>query len=1767
MNHTEHDHTTRAYIATDRQNTHTHIRRTFWIRAALMLVAGLVGVLLTAHSVSAAEIVVTSTIQTAINAATTGDTVVVPAGTYAENLTLSKAVSLTGALSSTTILKPASGKIMSVSGAAINSSVIISGFTFANGTAQSPGTSCPNYCGGAIYLASNAQPTIHNSIFSGNYAGIGGAIYGSLGSPITLINTYFYSNSAPGDGGAIYSKDNIFVEGTVFISNTTLSNGGAINTVLSATISSTQFFSNVAIGGNGGAFYSLGNVFMQSSLVQSNHITGTGASGGGFSLNGSMVLTDTQFIDNYSGLANGGGAKIGGNLTMQGGQVLGNNAIRDGGGFDVSGSASISNVLFYSNTAINPSPSLRALGGGIKVGSVGTFSNVQFISNTTDGYGGGATIAGAAIIVNSRFENNQSLLSYAGALNASFTVSLTNVSFLSNTTQLNGGALQANNNATIENSTFINNRSLTDDGGAIDASTGLSLLSTTFTNNTSVKDGGAIRTTGTNSFVNSRFDKNYCTNSTCRGGAIFVNSGSLDLNNSEVISNSARKGGGIWIQTGAATVDHSLIERNVAVEVGGMYVASTLVMTQTDVLSNTATGGGVTAGGAGIYSGGGATTISSLFMNNAERDAVHKGGALYVAAGVLASYGTRFINNIATSGGAIYQGGSADAYITNTLLARNTATSGNGMALYLNMGGTANVVHTTIATPTFAAGNAIYVDAGSFSSTNTILINHATGIVKETSGSVQEDYNLFFGNTKNFTHTGAIAVVSPGNTLIGDPAFVNMNTDDYHLRDTSLAIERGYTQTGVFVDFEGTGRPQKLGPDIGFDETAYPIVVDLSIAKVSSASTALPGQTITYTVAFTNNGPQPHGPQPVPNVVISDIIPSQLLSLTLTSSGVAISRTAGLTYSWTISNMWPGQTGQFTVTGVVSPFLNVSTTLNNSAVITSMFDTVTMTNNSSTVQTTVQPPQLSFSNATVQEGDTGTKTMVFTVTLSPANPYASAVVSYATSAGSATPGSDYVTSTGQLTFSPSQTSKQINVTINGDYAFESNETFTVTLSNPVGAMVSTTTAIGTIVNDDIMISGLQAQSSAPTTLGQVTYFTASATTGSSIVYTWGFGDGSVTATGSTVNHGYASVGVFTAVVTASNGSGLQVISLPVTVTNVPPVADAGIDQLVNVNLTVVLNGGGSYDPDGHTPLSYRWQQSGGPAVTLSNTNASQATFNAPATPSVLTFTLIVTDARGLPSTLDSVIAIVTDTLISGLSASNSSPTTLDHITYFSASITGGSNVVYSWAFGDGGAGSGANPQHTYALAGSYTATVTATNSKYTQTAVTSISVTNAKPIANAGPNQDVNVSVVVTLDGSTSSDPDGHTPLSYNWRQSGGPTVILNSPTLSRTSFTAPAALSILTFTLTVTDAHGLSSSDDVLIQVGEIPIAGLDVLHNSPNSLGTATYFTASITQGTNVSYVWAFGDGATASGLSTNHVYPAEGVYTVVLTATNNAGSVSVSGQIVITNAMPLAEAGANQTVLINSTVTLTGTGSSDPDGHMPLSYGWKQTAGSAVSLANANGSNPSFSAPGAPTILTFALVVTDARGKASIADTVSVLVVDLAVSGLSIATSSPTQLGDATSFAAILANGSNSVFTWDFGDGALGAGENLVHTYAQVGSYNVTLTATNGSGNSVVTSTVQVKDVPVAGVSLGTLPTATVGVEHTLAVTASAGSNVTYVWQVNGVQVGTGATLAYVFSTPGTYTVTVTVSNGISSETRTTTIIVARAGVFVYLPALSR
>ena len=73
------------------------------------------------------------------------------------------------------------------------------------------------------------------------------------------------------------------------------------------------------------------------------------------------------------------------------------------------------------------------------------------------------------------------------------------------------------------------------------------------------------------------------------------------------------------------------------------------------------------------------------------------------------------------------------------------------------------------------------------------------------------------------------------------------------------------------------------------------------------------------------------------------------------------------------------------------------------------------------------------------------------------------------------------------------------------------------------------------------------------------------------------------------------------------------------------------------------------------------------------------------------------------------------------------------------------------------------------------------------------------------------------------------------------------------------------------------------------------------------------------------------------------------------------------------PVADAGIDQSVQAGASVTLNGSGSSDPDNDI-VSYQWSQTAGTSVNLSNASATQPTFTAPTGGGSLTFELTVTD-------------------------------------------------------------------------------------------------------------------------------------------------------------------------------------------------
>ena len=117
----------------------------------------------------------------------------------------------------------------------------------------------------------------------------------------------------------------------------------------------------------------------------------------------------------------------------------------------------------------------------------------------------------------------------------------------------------------------------------------------------------------------------------------------------------------------------------------------------------------------------------------------------------------------------------------------------------------------------------------------------------------------------------------------------------------------------------------------------------------------------------------------------------------------------------------------------------------------------------------VPRPQIRLDRIAVTEGNSGTRPARFTVSLS--NPSTQTIsVNYATASSQAVPPSDYIQTVGTLSFAPGETRKTVDVPVVGDTVIESDEYFSLDLSNPVNASLFSMPSAGDgyclIVNDD-----------------------------------------------------------------------------------------------------------------------------------------------------------------------------------------------------------------------------------------------------------------------------------------------------------------------------------------------------------------------------------------------------------------------------------------------------------------------------------------------------------------------------------------------------------------------------------------------------------------------------------------------------------------------------------------------------------------------------
>ena len=516
----------------------------------------------------------------------------------------------------------------------------------------------------------------------------------------------------------------------------------------------------------------------------------------------------------------------------------------------------------------------------------------------------------------------------------------------------------------------------------------------------------------------------------------------------------------------------------------------------------------------------------------------------------------------------------------------------------------------------------------------------------------------------------------------------------------------------------------------------------------------------------------------------------------------------------------------------------------------------------------------------------------------------------------------------------------------------------------------------------------------------------------------------------------------------------------VTITvNAPPKANAGSDQVVAPAATVTLKGGDSSDTTGM--FTYAWARTTGAdsgdaaAVTLAGANTASPTFTAETLASgaadvTYDFTLTVTDADGIEATDTVMVTVTTGDLPPVADAGpnqrlvTGGTVTLDGSGSMDPDGTPGEMLTYGWVRATGAdEGSGdpvilSNP----AIAGptftaetpeagevddTYGFTLTVTDAQG-ETAKDTVKITiNAPPKAEAGDDLIQDSGTLVTLDGSGSSDTTG--TFTHAWVRTTGGAVTLSDSTAAQPTFTAPVleagdADAEYVFTLTVTDADGVTATDTVMVTINAPPFADL-VAEAGPDQDNVASGTLVTLTgtgstptgSGRDVTYLWARTGGTTggtvtlADDTTLAPSFTADTLtagdddveHIITLTVMDNQGTPQATDTVTITVKAPafpalVAEAGPDQDNVASGTlVTLTGTGSTPTGSGRDVTYLWARTGGTTggtVTLADDTTLAPSFTADTLTAgddevehIIT--LTVMDNQGTPQATDTVTITV----------------------------------------------------------------------------------------------------------------------------------------------------------------------------------
>ena len=304
---------------------------------------------------------------------------------------------------------------------------------------------------------------------------------------------------------------------------------------------------------------------------------------------------------------------------------------------------------------------------------------------------------------------------------------------------------------------------------------------------------------------------------------------------------------------------------------------------------------------------------------------------------------------------------------------------------------------------------------------------------------------------------------------------------------------------------------------------------------------------------------------------------------------------------------------------------------------------------------------------------------------------------------------------------------------------------------------------------------------------------------------------------------FTSAGLYRFSVTCSDGvniSDADEVLITVNAVNSAPTANAGMDQDVQLGHTVILDGSASVDPDGDE-LDYVWTRISGPAITLSDAESANPSFDATAE-GTIELELVVSDGF-VESAPDRVTVQVTQFNNAPVAdagedfqASVGEQVVLDATASYDPDDD---DMIFIWTQISGAlvelAGSDtATPFFTPTTSGVLQFRVEVSDSRISSqdSVLVTINDVNQVPVAHAGEDQVVYAGQSVVLDGSLSDDPDGD-EISFIWSQVEGTRVSLSAANSFSPSF-VPADAGVYIFELKVYDGIDTSSPDTVTITV-----------------------------------------------------------------------------------------------------------------------------------------------------------------------------------------------------------------------------------------------------------------------------------------------------------------------------------------------------------------